>query len=77
VRSRMQDRNHTPRFGRPALTVDDFLHFLFSEGPQPAPPLLQGKSTRKLLDPQSICGFIHCFHCLLVRLLVAGVDYAM
>ncbi|KAK3147567.1 hypothetical protein QOZ80_3BG0283990 [Eleusine coracana subsp. coracana] len=27
----LQDRNRTPRFGRPALTIDDFRHLLFSE----------------------------------------------
>ena len=31
----LQDRSRTPRFGRPALTVDDFLHFLFSEDLNP------------------------------------------
>lgn len=31
----LQDRSRTPRFGRPALTVDDFHHFLFSEDLNP------------------------------------------
>ncbi|XP_062215940.1 phosphoinositide phospholipase C 4-like isoform X2 [Phragmites australis] len=31
----LQDRSRTPRFGRPALTVDDFRHFLFSEDLNP------------------------------------------
>jgi phosphatidylinositol phospholipase C, delta len=31
----LQDRSRTPRFGRPALTVDDFRHLLFSEDLNP------------------------------------------
>jgi len=37
----LQDRSRTPRFGRPALTVDDFMHFLFSEDLNP--PLRHSK----------------------------------
>ncbi|GJN31136.1 hypothetical protein PR202_gb19496 [Eleusine coracana subsp. coracana] len=41
----LQDRNRTPRFGRPALTIDDFRHLLFSEEAQPANPAPPGHNS--------------------------------
>ncbi|OQU92774.1 hypothetical protein SORBI_3001G408001 [Sorghum bicolor] len=47
----LQDRSRTPRFGRPALTVDDFLHFLFSEDLNP--PLRHSKVNQDMNAPLS------------------------
>nr|ACL52813.1 unknown [Zea mays] len=47
----LQDRSRTPRFGRPALTVDDFLHFLFSEDLNP--PLRYSKVHQDMNAPLS------------------------
>ncbi|XP_039786563.1 phosphoinositide phospholipase C 2-like isoform X1 [Panicum virgatum] len=47
----LQDRSRTPRFGRPALTVDDFMHFLFSEDLNP--PLRHSKVHQDMNAPLS------------------------
>ncbi|VAH89808.1 unnamed protein product [Triticum turgidum subsp. durum] len=43
----LQGRSRTPRFGRPALTVDDFHNFLFSEDLNP--PIRQSKVAISIL----------------------------
>nr|CAC13988.1 phosphoinositide-specific phospholipase C [Digitaria sanguinalis] len=55
----LQDRSRTPRFGRPALTVDDFMHFLFSEDLNP--PLRHSKVHQDMNAPLSHY-FIHTGH---------------
>ncbi|KAM3228977.1 hypothetical protein ACQJBY_060110 [Aegilops geniculata] len=47
----LQGRSRTPRFGRPALTVDDFHNFLFSEDLNP--PIRQSKVHHDMNAPLS------------------------
>ena len=57
----LQDRSRTPRFGRPALTVDDFRHFLFSDDLNPPLRHYKVKPTRKLIDAHWFG--VSCVHC--------------
>lgn len=57
----LQDRSRTPRFGRPALTVDDFLHFLFSEDLNPPLHSSKVKPPGSCSIPNPLCCLISLF----------------